>query len=172
MRTFRRAAVVDGPSTGSLWVVSVVCFAPVTALWLLGVLMAPLWVSMIAVLLIHPERFPVDRAEALSGAIAGLMYVGAGLVGLVGLLRVLTLPRRERPKRHRFFTIGMVAVGLAALLGVSYPIEVPDPSDRPGLIGLAVTVVLPFIGAAWLLAKSWRFLFAGPALSDAEGRES
>jgi hypothetical protein len=131
---------------------------------------APVWVTMIAVLLTNPDRFPVDAAEALWGSIAALTYVIAGFVGLLGLLRVLTLPRRERPKRHRFFTIGMVAVGLVALLGFSFPIGLADLSDGRGLVGLVVMVLLPFIGAAWLLIKSWRFLLAGPVHSDAESR--
>jgi hypothetical protein len=170
MRTFRRSDVVDDVPIWSLWVVALVCFAPVTALWLLGVLVAPFWVSMIAVLLTNPERFAADSAEALWGSIAALTYVVAGFVGLLGLLRVLTLPRRERPRRHRFFTIGMVAVGLAALLGFSYPIGVADLADGRDLVGLIVIVALPFIGAAWLLVKSWRFLLAGPAHSDADSR--
>jgi hypothetical protein len=170
MRTLQRSIVVDDAPLWSLWVIALVCFAPVTALWLLGVLVAPFWVSMIAALLTTPERFPVDSAEALWGSVAALTYVVAGFVGLLGLLRVLTLPRRERPKRHRFFTIGMVAVGLAALLGFSYPIGLGDLSDGRGLVALVVIVLLPFIGAAWLLVKSWRFLLAGPVHSDTEGR--
>jgi hypothetical protein len=31
---------------------------------------------------------------------------------------------------------------------------------------LAVYVVLPFGGGAWLLSKSWKFLLAGPAPRD------
>jgi hypothetical protein len=168
MRTCQRSVVVDAVPLWSLWVVAVVCFAPVTALWLLGALVAPFWVSMIAVLLTHPERFPVDSADALWGSVSALTYVVAGFVGLLGLLRVLTLSRRERPKRHRFLTIGMVAAGLAALLGLSYPIGLTDLSDGRGLVGLVVIVVLPFIGAAWLLVKSWRFLLAAPVHSDAK----
>jgi hypothetical protein len=64
----------------------------------------------------------------------------------------------------------MVAVGLAALLGFSYPIGFADLADRRDLVGFVVIVLLPFIGAAWLLVKSWRFLLAGPAHSDAESR--
>lgn len=161
MRTTRRSAV--GDDAPSLWLVAIVCFGPVTALWLLGAVMAPLWVSMIVVLLSRPEEFSVDWAEALWGSVTALAYVAAGFVGLSGLLRILILPRHERPKRHRFFTLGMVAVGLTALLGFSYPIGLDDLSDAGDLIALIVLVVLPLSGAAWLLVKSWPFLLAGPA---------
>lgn len=170
MRTFQRAVVVDEVPIWSLWVVAVVCFAPVTALWFLGVLMAPMWMTMIVALLVFPERFPVDGAEALWGCLAGLTCVGAGAVGLVGLLRVLTLSRRERPKRHRLFTIGMVAVGFAGLVGFNYPIGLDDLSDGGDLLALVVLVVLPLSGAAWLLVKSWRVLLAASGDAAPEAR--
>jgi cell division protein FtsW (lipid II flippase) len=85
-----------------------------------------------------------------------LCLVIGGFIGLVGLVRVLTLSRRERPKSHRFFTIGMVAVGLVTLL----VFHQPDLSDLISLAGV-VFLVLPFTGAARLLRKSWKFLVAG-----------
>ena len=153
----------------SLWLVAVVCFGPLVLVWLLGLIMVPLWAGMLAFQLAEPERF----AHELSGSIVDFIWpigvVIAGFVGIVGMLRVLTLSRRERPKRHRVFTLGMVAVGLAGLAIFDLPLigsfadvsDVSDVADGAALVrALAIYLVLPFGGAAWLLAKSWKFLVA------------
>ena len=119
--------------------------------------------------IIEPNAF-VHEPEAMWSALSAVGYVVAGGVGLAGLLLVLILPRDERPKSHRYFTIGMVAVGLAALLVFNLPmLDTPlaDLWDDPPIGALLACLVLPFGGGAWLLAKSWRFLFAVAA-----GRES
>jgi hypothetical protein len=82
------------------------------------------------------------------------------------MLRALTLPRRERPRRHRVFTIGMVAIGLTGLALFDLPFigsfaDVSGVADGAPLVrALAIYFLLPFGGAAWLLAKSWKFLVA------------
>ena len=97
----------------------------------------------------------------------------AGGLGLIGLVRVLTLPPR-RPESHRYVTIAIVAVGLALLIFDLPMIVDPTPafSDGRSLVCPLVYAVLPFAGAAWLLAKSWRFLLAGPVRQDVESRSS
>ena len=148
----------------SLWLVSVVCFGPLALLWFLGVVMLPLWVAMLAVQLAEPERFAHDSAPIWAG-VSPIAYVCAGFIGLVGLVRVLTLPRRERPKSHRYFTIAMVAVGLAAVLIFEFPWFTGDPVDfiePANLAAFLVYFALPVTGTVWLLAKSWRFLLAAP----------
>ena len=144
------------------WLVAVVCFGPLTLTWLLGVLMTPMWIGMLAVLLVEPERFGHDPSATPWVVALPIALVIGGLVGLVGLVRVLTLSRQERPKSHRLFTIGMVAVGLATLLSFDWPIAGAEFSDFAYLISVGglVYTVLPLAGTSWLLAKSWRFLFA------------
>lgn len=70
----------------------------------------------------------------------------AGGIGLVGLLRVLTLPRRKRPKSHRVYTLGMVAVGLVALLIFNLAMLGGPISDVWDGLSIAafVYLVLPF----------------------------
>jgi hypothetical protein len=130
--------------------------------WALGVLMVPLWAGMLAVRLAQPERFAHDAAGSVLDLAWPIAVVFAGFVGIVGLLRVLTLSRSERPQRHRVWTICMVAIGLAGLAIFDAPWlgVFEDLSDGIPFLGLLIYVLLPFGGAAWLLAKSWRYLVA------------
>jgi hypothetical protein len=135
-------------------------------MWLLGLLIAPVWVGMVATQLAEPERFARESGLPIWIAALPLALVAGGLVGLVGLIRVLTLSRRERPASHRYFTLGMVAVGIATLVTFQVDGGMPELADVFSISGLCF-IVLPFAGAAWLLSTSWRFLFA--ARDDAHG---
>lgn len=67
--------------------------------------------------------------------------------------------------RHRSVTIGMVAVGLAALLIFDLPQLAEAVADFPAeafSAAMLVYVVLPFTGTVWVLSKTWRVLFACP----------
>ena len=156
----------------ALWLVAVICFGPLTLVWLLGVLMTPIWIGMLAALLAEPERFAHDPSATAWVVALPIALVIGGLIGLIGIVRVLTLSRRERPKSHRSFTIGMVAFGLVTVLSFTWPIVGAEFSDFAYLIsvgGLTYTV-LPLAGASWLLAKSWRFLLAGPGRTNVKKR--
>jgi hypothetical protein len=157
----------------ALWLVAAVCFGPLTLTWLLGVLFTPFWIGMLAALLAEPERFAHDPDTTIWVVALPIGLVIGGLLGLVGVVRLLTLPRQERPKSHRIFTVGMVAVGLGTALVFNQPFvegEIFDLSEVISVAGL-VYLMLPFAGATWLLAKSWRFLLAGPVRADVERRE-
>lgn len=155
----------------ALWLVAVVCFGPLTLTWLLGVLLVPFWIRMLRVLMLEPERFAHDPSANVWVVALPIGLEIAGLIGLFGLIRVLTLSRLERPKSHRLFTIGMVGVGLAALLAFHFVGGGTALSEVFSVGGL-VYLVLPLMGAAWLLAKSWRFLLAASIRPDVESRGS
>jgi len=149
--------------TWALWLVAVVCFGPLTLTWLLGVLMTPIWIGMLTALLVEPERFAHDPSATPWIVALPIGLVIGGLIGLIGLVRVLTVSRRERPKSHRLFTTGMVAVGLVTMLLFNRPFVeggIAELSDVVSVSGL-VYFVLPFAGATWLLRNSWMFLFPG-----------
>ena len=152
----------------ALWLVAVVCFGPLTLLWLLGVLITPIWIGMLTALLAEPERFGSDPSAGVWVVAFPIGLVIGGLIGLIGLGRVLTLSRRERPKSHRLFTIGMVAVGFVTVLAFNRP-GMSELSDLVSVAGL-VNLVLPLAGAAWLLAESRRVLFADPGSANVERR--
>lgn len=146
-----------------LWLVAMVCFGPLAGVLFLGVLILPMWIGMLVALLAEPERFAHDPSVTIWVFVWPIGLVISGLCGLVGLVRVLSLPRPERPKSHRVFTIAMVAVGITALLIFDLPIAVgllTDFSEGVPVGAIAVYIVLPFAGAAWLLSKSWKFLIA------------
>jgi hypothetical protein len=171
MRSASKSEIDDVPRY-ALWLVALVCFAPLTFMWLLGLLYVLLWVAIVAVQLTQPERLGVELSELIWELASPIAQVIAGFIGLVGLVRVLTLSRRERPKSHRIFTIGMVVVGLLTALFFHQPFGergMPDVQEIVSVAGL-VFLVLPFTGAAWLLAKSWRLLLAGPVRTDVEIR--
>jgi hypothetical protein len=143
-----------------LGLVAVVCFGPLTLVLLLGVLALPLWFGMLVAFLAEPAR---HAHESIWTVVWPIAYVISGLIGLAGLIRVLALPRRERPKSHRILTIGMVGVGLIALAIFDLSIVIGTVSDFPEdmpVAALLVYVVLPFTGAVWLLCKLWRVLLA------------
>jgi hypothetical protein len=148
----------------ALWLVAVVCFGPLTLTWLLGVLMTPIWIAMLTALLAAPEQFAHDPDANIWVFALPIGLVIGGLIGLIGIIRVLTLSRRERPKSHRFFTIGMVAVGLVTALTFNQPYVEEGTFDFSAVISVAglVGVLLPVMGAALLLATSWRLLIAAP----------
>ena len=146
----------------ALWLVAVVCFGPLTLTWLIGVLMTPVWIAMLTALLVAPEHFAHDPDANIWVVALPIGLVIGGLIGLVGMLRVLTLSR-ERPVSHRIFTIGMVGIGLATVLTFNPPFVEGGISDLADFISVAglVYLVLPFTGAALLLATARRSLFAG-----------
>lgn len=156
----------------ALWLVAVVCFGPLTLMWLLGVVYVVVWVAILAPQLAQPEPFAVDVSELLRDLVWSFAQVIGGCIGLVGLVRVLTLSRRARPKHHRVFTIGMVVIGLLAALSFHQPFTEGGMLDISAIISIwgLVYLVLPFTGAAWLLAKSRRFLLAATVRTDAERR--
>jgi len=164
MRSVAEAEVAAAPRC-LLWLVALVCFGPLTVQWLLGVLIFPFWVGMLAFQIAEPERFN-DPSVSLWDFVWPMGFVISGGVGLVGLLRVLTLSRRRRPTSHRVFTLGLVAVGLVPLLIFDAWIVVQTLGDLSAgvpVVALAIYLVLPFTGAAWLLRESWQFLLAGSA---------
>jgi hypothetical protein len=110
MRTGGEPRVPDVPRW-SLWLVAVVCFGPLAVVLLLGVLVLPFWVGMLVAQVTEPERFAHDLSGSIWHFVWPIGLVISGLIGITGLVRVLALSRRERPKSHRVFTIGMVAVG-------------------------------------------------------------
>jgi len=155
----------------ALWLVAVVCFGPLTLTWLLGVLMTPIWLAMLTALLAEPERFAHDPNANIWVLALPIGLVIGGLIGLIGVIRVLTLSR-ERPKSHRFFTIGMVAVGLVTALTFNQPYGEGGAIDFSAVMSVPgfILVVLPFMGSALLLAKSWRFLLADRGRANVERR--
>jgi hypothetical protein len=143
-------------------------------MWLHGFLLVPFWIAMMALLLGEPERLADDPAATVLVVALPIGLVIGGLIGLVGLVRlvrVLTLSHCGRPKFHRLLTIGMVGVGMTALLAFHFVGGLSDLAEVFSVRGL-VYLVLPFAGTAWLLAKSWRFLLAGSVRPDVESRSS
>ena len=173
MRTDGKADVDDVPRW-ALWLVALVCFGPLTLMWLLGILYLLLWVAILVPQLAQPESLGVELSELLRELVWPIAEVIGGFIGLVGVVRVLTLSRRERPKSHRIFTIGMVVIGLLTALSFHQPFVeggMPDVSEIVSVGGIAY-LVLPFAGAAWLLATSRQYLLAASVRPDGERRGS
>jgi hypothetical protein len=159
MRTVAKADV-DVTPRWALWLVAVVCLGPVTIVWLTGALLLPFWIAMrIGFEQAGPERFDDWIWEPWPFA-----CVGGGFVGLMGVLRLLTLSGREPPRSHRLFTAGAVTVGLAALAVFNLPWLTGGVPSLSEAAPITVYAVLSFTGTAWLLAKSRKLLLASPVL--------
>jgi len=137
-------STVHHVSRWSLWLVACVCFGPLTLALLFGVLMLPLWIGMLAMALSEPGRFADAAGAPISAVVWPICHVVGGVV----------------------FTIRMVAAGFAALATFDWTVfgGSENLADVGSVAGLAVCVVLPFNGAAWLLAMSWRSLIGRRAI--------
>src|SRR5690606_13610940 len=71
--------------------VALVCFGPLAMVLLLGVLAIPLWVAMLAMRLSEPERFTNELSGSTWELVWPIVLVGSGLLGLIGLIRVVVL---------------------------------------------------------------------------------
>jgi hypothetical protein len=113
--------------------------------------MVPVWAAMLTA--------TVSGRLSLAGGSGGesvwlviwpIVFVAAGLIGMVGLLRVLIfLTRRKRSSRGRRLTLAMVSIGLVALLSFNlYPFLLGVEFELPDVdVALFVYWLLP-LGAA------------------------
>jgi uncharacterized protein with PQ loop repeat len=139
--------------------------------------MIPVWVGMVTA----GVSGQIDVAEASGGhtvwlVIWPIVFVVGGLIGLVGLLRVLIfLSRRQRSSRGRRLTLAMVAIGLVDLLSFNlYGILLTGEFELPELdAALLVYWLLPLGGALHFLYLSRRgLLFGVEAKSPRDWRPS
>ena len=64
----------------ALWLVAVVCFGPLTLMWLLGVLITPIWIAMLTALLAEPDRFAHDQDASIWVVALPIGLVIGGLI--------------------------------------------------------------------------------------------
>ena len=132
-------------SSTLLWIEAVICFGPLALVLLLGALMFPVWIAMLAVALSNAV-VGVPVLDAGGGGspwpvVAPMSFVVSGLVGLAGLFRVLlALTQHEHP-RPSAGTAVMVLVGLVGLVALNL---YDTPSSTAALL---VYVLLPGIGS-------------------------
>lgn len=143
------------------YVVAVVCFGPVVLVALLGVTMIPVWIGMLAEQIAEPERFRVED-RGIWDDVWPIVLVASGLVGFIGLIRFFGLLHGHPTAMSRRVTLAMVAIGLLALLVFDLLVVVPGlfsmPIDEWPITGLAIYVVLPLLGTAWLLLAARKAL--------------
>ena len=66
-----------------------------------------------------------------------------------------TVPSRRRPMSSELAIVLLLLCAAIAMFAINKP--------RMDAVALIILTVLPFTGAAWLLAKSRKFLLAPPA---------
>ena len=74
------------PPRWALWLVTVICFGPLTLTWLLGVLLTPIWIAMLTALLAEPERFGYDPSATVWVVALPIGLVIGGCIGLIGVV--------------------------------------------------------------------------------------
>jgi hypothetical protein len=145
--------------------VAAICFGPLLLVLLLGLAVAPVWVSMIAMRVAEPEQFANESSGTIWDGVWPLLLVTSGFIGTAGILRVLALLRRHASVTSRRITVAMLAIGSIALLAFDAIVFVPgvfsEGVDNLPVAGLFIYVVGPFYGAVWLLRAAGNVLFAG-----------
>jgi hypothetical protein len=137
-----------------------ICFGPASLILCLGVLALPLWLSMLSAYLdgtvVPPEageRYPWDLIWPIA-------VVSLGIVGLIGLMRVVTIVLRNKPHANgRVFTVACVLSGIASLALFNFTLGGIDPSEA--LLGSLIYTILPAIGAAHFMYLARAALFPG-----------
>jgi hypothetical protein len=150
----------------SLYLVALVCFGPLALIVLLGLLVAvPTWIGNIAEEIPEPERFSNPTSGTIWDDIWPILLVVSGLLGLIGLFRLFALVHHGATSASRKLTLALIVVGLTALLAFDLLIFPGTLSSEAlenwPITGLAIYLVLPFLGAAWLLLSTWKWLSPG-----------
>jgi hypothetical protein len=144
-----------------LYVVALVCFAPLVSILALGVIAVPMWISMLVMKIAQPNRFDPD--DSSWHIVFPIFSVVAGLIGTIGLFRALALLKNEATVRSRKLTSVMVAVGLVGLSLFNLITFAPfSESDDEGVpwMALAVYVLLPYFASACLLYATRKSLLS------------
>jgi hypothetical protein len=143
-----------------LWIEAAVCFGPVFFVLLLGILIFPVWVTMILAALAGIAPWNDGAGGSLWDAVWAMVFVLCGLIGVVGLvLTLVALSRNERPLRRSRATAFMVAVGLVGLAcfnlrGGAFPTALPALLAYYLLPGLGSAHILYLARQLWLPAKA------------------
>jgi hypothetical protein len=136
--------------------VAVVCFGPLALALTIGLWLVPIWVSRIERYLNGPERLSRGALQALWESVWPIGMEVVGFLGLIGLFRLLALLHHDASVASKRVTLAMIIVALTALLAYDLSVSVES-----WLIGdWAFYVMLPFIGAVWLLFATRKVLLA------------
>lgn len=139
-------------SSTLLWIEAVVCFGPIASVLALGALIFPMWAATLGGALIGVVPWLDGAGVSMWVVVPPMMFVVGGLVGLVGLFRVLLALTQSEPRpRPSRSTAIMVLIGLAGLVALNL-------YDRPSnLAAFLVYALLPGIG-------SLHFVYLGRAI--------
>ena len=120
--------------------------------------MVPFWAAMVTATVSGRLNLAAGSGdESVWLAIWPIVFVVAGLIGMVGLFRVLIfLTRRKRSSRGRKLTLAMVSIGLVALLSFNlYPFLLGAGFELPDVdAALFIYWLLPLGAALHLLYLS------------------
>jgi hypothetical protein len=135
-------------STTFLWIEALICFGPLAFVVLLGTLIFPFWIMTLAAAITGAGPWVDGAGRTMWDFVRSMSFVTAGIIGLIGLVRVLlVLSRNEHPPRRSKATVVMVLVGLLAL--VSFHLYRGHVGRNP--MSFLVYFLLPGIGSAHLL---------------------
>ena len=134
------------------WLVleALVCFGPIGLVLLLGVIFLPAWVSMLLAYFSDAESSGLTEGPWV--VIRPMLVVIGGVIGLIGLVRVLVLLSSQRAKPGgRRLTLAMVAIGISALLLFHWMGGGIPPLGVDAVPALLVYWILPAIGIVHFL---------------------
>lgn len=139
---------------------ALVCFGPIGLVLLLGIIILPFWANMLASYLSGAvEPFDPDERMPWDG-IWPIVVVICGVIGFVGLMRVLMLLSRGPGKSTGTrLTLAMVVIGIAGLVLFHWRGGGVPPLSAEAVPVLLMYWILPAIGTAHFLYLARHSLF-------------
>lgn len=155
---------MNRPSNATLlWIEALVCFGPLFFMLALGVLFLPVWLAMLAAMLTGVMPW-VDGAGTSGWRVVWpVLFVLGGVIGIIGLVRMLVaLSGREPPRASRATSV-MIFVGLFTLVAHNLYGGLPG-----NVIALLVEWVLPGIASVHLMYLGRRVYLPRKRVADDE----
>ena len=139
---------------------ALICFGPIAGVMLLGAFFLPLWLNMLIAYWTETV-VPFDPEGSLPwDFIWPMVVVMAGIIGMIGLARVMSIVLRSEPRpQGRKMTIVLVAIGLGGLTLFNVALGGISPFKAP--VASLIYWILPGLGSAHLLYLARDSLFPG-----------
>lgn len=134
--------------TAFRWIEAVICFGPLAFVVLLGAFIFPFWIMTLVAAMIGTGPWVDGAGRTMWDFVRSMSFVSAGIVGLIGLVRVLlVLSRNDHPPRRSTATVAMVLIGLLALVSFHFY----RGHVGRNLTSFLVYFLLPGVGSVHLL---------------------
>lgn len=138
----------------------IVCFAPAVVFLTIGILMLPIWLGMLGAAIFKAEYRGAMSAIEVFLVVASILAVVGGIIGLVGLRRIMSLLLNpEAP------AVVSARTRVYVFIGIATPILLATLFLWRDLRFLFFVCVLPTAASLHVVYLARKALFPGGALS-------